>query len=403
MFEYSALSRRSAPDDVYRASAVEWFEAGGVFSRLIPVIPPDAVLAFPPKDPTKDSRGKMPGRRRGDGLWGPLANWPDYRATRDDCLRWDHDGASLGLVCGRIVGIDIDIVEEDLALDVRALALGLVPGTPSIRTGQAPKHLLLYQTAEPFSKMALSFTSPRAAAGDKPQKVEILAEGQQFVVEGIHPKTGRPYTWDCPPTLLGAEGVPFITKDQCAALLDVVETLLKARGYSVAGRSEGRSGARGDVDPAGLEGDMDLIEAAVLATPNDDRFASRDLYVKYGHALKAATVSNPARGFALWLRWGLQWPGNSDEELKERWAGFDPAMIGARFIFEMAHEAGWWGDLLAAFGPFEDEPADYVRPEYGPKVVELTGAQKLRRLPAAKVSASIGAKMEAFFARVAKP
>lgn len=65
-------------------------------------------------------------------------------------------------------------------------------GPSPVRTGRPPKRALIYRADKPFKKISTPiFTSPDSRA----HKVEVLGWGQQIVVHGIHPDTGKPYTW----------------------------------------------------------------------------------------------------------------------------------------------------------------------------------------------------------------
>lgn len=142
-----------------------------------------------------------------DNGWDPLpirpaskipavAEW--QRPASDSRLaRWcgDYPDHSVGILCGVVIGIDIDILNEVEAARVEALAVDALGPTPLVRVGQPPKRLLVYRCPErPASS---SFKLPVGG-------VDILAAGRQFVAYGIHPGTGQPYIWR-------DGGDPFVT------------------------------------------------------------------------------------------------------------------------------------------------------------------------------------------------
>ena len=90
--------------------------------------------------------------------------------------------AGVGILCGPVIGIDIDVADADLALELERLARARLGDTPALRIGRAPKRLLVYRAAAPF-------------AGIRRSPLEVLGLGQQFVAHAIHPDTGRPYEW----------------------------------------------------------------------------------------------------------------------------------------------------------------------------------------------------------------
>ena len=59
------------------------------------------------------------------------------------------------------------------------------------------------------------------APNGKLHKVEILGDGQQIVVNGIHPDTHKPYRWHGgePGPKLRREDLPLITAETAAAFL----------------------------------------------------------------------------------------------------------------------------------------------------------------------------------------
>lgn len=93
----------------------------------------------------------------------------------------------VGILASSTPGLDIDIVEPDLAEAVATHARAILGHGPE-RIGRPPKRLLPYRLeGEPFRKLRMEW--------DGGNGVEILADGQSYVVAGIHPGTRRPYSW----------------------------------------------------------------------------------------------------------------------------------------------------------------------------------------------------------------
>ena len=132
-------------------------------------------------------------------------------AARVDGWSGAFANASVGLRCGHLVGLDIDILDPDLAHQAQALAFERL-GQTLIRIGQYPKRLLLYRTTTPFAKI-------------KTGKIELLGLGQQFVAFGLHPATGRPYEWVTgdSPLDVALDDLPAIDKASVAAVLAEME------------------------------------------------------------------------------------------------------------------------------------------------------------------------------------
>jgi hypothetical protein len=162
---------------------------------------------------------KVPGRLSG-GKWSPYPDWSRHcdRPTKpfevDIWRRWP--GCGVGIATGGVVGIDIDIMDAALAIEIANLATSMLGDTPCLRIGQQPKRLLVYRAATPF-------------AGRKRLPLEVLARGQQFVAYAIHPVTGQPYAWpedgltDTP-----LADLPEITEAACDAFLDAAWDIVPA-------------------------------------------------------------------------------------------------------------------------------------------------------------------------------
>ena len=96
---------------------------------------------------------------------------------------------STGLRTGRLVGVDIDIVPAAHVQAIKDLATTLLGHTSLERIGDKGA-MLCYRNETPIGKITVS-----GRHSVQPGKVEILGVGRQFVSYGIHPDTGKPYTW----------------------------------------------------------------------------------------------------------------------------------------------------------------------------------------------------------------
>lgn len=331
---------------------VERMYAAGL-TDLIPVIPPGASLA-PKSQISPSAIGKIPGRRNQSGLWGGF-DWRNVTATPDDLREWLRWGANIGLRADRFPGVDIDCADANLASMIEQAALGQLGPAP-VRVGNPPKRLLPYTTSEPFGRMRLWFRR-----GDVSYLVEILGQGQQYLVHGTHPSTLRPYEWSADPA---ATPLTSITREQAGSFLDHVAGMLTMLGYEVQrigdGSPENRTRA---ADQQGLMApNIDELRAAVAVIPNSlDIFPGWDEYVKMLHALRAAAGPDEDDGLAIFDEWAARWEGhgtrhadsNDPQERRSLWRRTrGPFAVGWSWIAEMARPFGY-NDA-----PFEtrDEP-----------------------------------------------
>ncbi len=132
-------------------------------------------------------KGKFP-----EGFKG----WQNLRASASHVENWESsfpEHRNTGALCGELVAIDIDILRPDLAEAIANMVRELPGGAAApCRVGQAPKSMFMFRTTEPREKSVTDWF--RIDGQD--QRIEIMGAGQQVIVDGIHPNTGKPYTWD---------------------------------------------------------------------------------------------------------------------------------------------------------------------------------------------------------------
>ena len=146
-----------------------------------------------------------------------------------------------GLICGRLIGLDIDVPIQPMSDQIQAMARAMLGHTPLRRVGKAPKALFCYQVPEPIAKME----TPELYLPDGTKvQIEALAKGQQFVAYGIHPDTGQEYEWpESGPDAVRLEDLPQITPEALKAFLAAAEAVFRSAG----GRTERE--IKGDADP----------------------------------------------------------------------------------------------------------------------------------------------------------
>ncbi|MGM0584747.1 MAG: PriCT-2 domain-containing protein [Pseudomonadota bacterium] len=271
-----------------------------------------------------------------------MKGWETVCASADEAeiARWtkaQRNCTNTGLLCGTLVGIDIDVLDHQHAHRVTCIATEMLGMTPACRIGRAPKILLTFRTDEPFDKIQ---TPEFHMLDGTVARVEILATGQQFVAFGIHPDTKAPYHWpECSPLDVPLHALPPVTKERCAAFIAAAEKYLrKVGGYSTADRREiEREGRKA----AGLKRNQapsrELVEEAVAHIPNDD--LPYDDWIKVGLALYAALGPE---GRDLWEGWSARADKNDPEYTAEKWdsfAGVRSVTVGT--LFWLARQNGW--------------------------------------------------------------
>lgn len=271
-----------------------------------------------------------------------MKGWETVCASADEAeiARWtkaQRNCTNTGLLCGTLVGIDIDVLDHQHAHRVTCIATEMLGMTPACRIGRAPKILLIFRTDEPFDKIQ---TSEFHMLDGTVARVEILATGQQFVAFGIHPDTKAPYYWpECSPLDVPLHALPPVTKERCAAFIAAAEKYLrKVGGYSTADRREiEREGRKA----AGLKRNQapsrELVEEAFAHIPNND--LPYDDWIKVGLALYAALGPD---GRDLWEGWSARADKNDPEYTAEKWDSFSSVRsVTVGTLFWLARQNGW--------------------------------------------------------------
>lgn len=325
-----------------RSSAFERIWALG-YHRLCPIVPPNAPLSERSslarrikKNPKADARGKTPGVKWPDGTWSGF-DFVNHESTAADLMRWAEMGAGVGIKTGQgLVLIDADTLHEDRAAIIKTQIETIVGQLP-VRIGRYPKAGYLVRTDPDFQYSRVEF-GERDAKNRLLERVEILAEGRQFVAEGIHPDTLQPYRW--PTGLPPLADLPYASSEALHALLASLRSLLPAAGEVIV------EGATCEYDQAKLAGDPAAVERAVRALPNTtDLFPSRESWRDVGYAIKAALPNDGALAFELFADWSARWDDSDPDAVNDPdvvaadWGRMKPPFRrGASWLFELAEK-----------------------------------------------------------------
>jgi hypothetical protein len=207
-----------------------------------------------------------------EGSKAPRADaWPQYAVEPPSehlLARWSalnpHDG--VGFAYGgseRIIGVDLDYLIEEAAQRAFALMKNILGPTPLLRIGQFPKRLGLYR-----------FLGSETLPGKAFNSFEIFHKlGTQTVFFGVHPDTGREYTWplkspmDSPPT-----EAPEVSYAQLLELIEALRPIAPPKK-----RAGARNHRRGASAPFNPDVASDRLSGAVAGVLTDLRTAADPL------------------------------------------------------------------------------------------------------------------------------
>src|SRR5262249_7665064 len=184
-----------------------------------------------------------------------INNWQDIPITippdEDVITPWaeTYPGAlSTGIRTRKTPGFDIDIRDQAVADQVEQALLNMVPsGTVLKRVGLPPKRLIPFRCTTPFKKISATFKAPDGTM----HKVEVLADGQQFVAEGIHETTRQPYRWTDNVSLLNVahEQLPLVDEALARRFVAEASEIRKRDGWTeMGGKGNGKANATGTLN-----------------------------------------------------------------------------------------------------------------------------------------------------------
>ncbi|MDP2518730.1 DUF3987 domain-containing protein [Shimia thalassica] len=298
--------------------------------RIIPLIPVGGVLfqGGPVTDfdgqeywekPTyldPKNFGKAPGELL-QGEWALRTNWTNRPLTQAELQPCDAAGASAGLLCGDLYGgLDLDALDPALAAAWHQHVCQRLP-TALHRIGQAPKRMIPFRVSgDPVRK-----TSRRLRRGDDVAVLEIIGQGAQFVLSGLHPATHAPYHWQYGtglPVGPQVDALPVLTADQAGVIFDELINIAEGMGWEADRKKSAKGGEAKTSDLA--KADPAVIDAAVREIPNNSDF---DLWVKIGMAIKTELGDD---GWPIWKEWSDRWDGGRDNEslLRRTYDKFNP-------------------------------------------------------------------------------
>lgn len=225
------------------------------YEDLVSIIPPGAPLALNSHISPK-SLGKVPGIRNKAGHWHGYS-WDE---RRNDVFvdTIDKTGANLGLRARNFPGLDIDSADQQLTTIVVNMAkehLGQAPARFTVE----PRRLLVYRTDVPFKKKVLEIMLKDGSS----HAVELLGEGQQYLIYGEHPSGSR-YRFVGTPLPKDPKNLSLIDEKSVDLFFRKLAEFLQGQGASVS--LQGSKGLAKPVDEEISEGSRNVTLASIAGT-----------------------------------------------------------------------------------------------------------------------------------------
>jgi putative DNA primase/helicase len=340
----------------------------GWTADLLPILPPTATLS-PHTNVDKGDRGKVPGLyNKTANDWRGFKGWTKKTTSDEQIAKWGTwPGVGVGLRAARTPGVDIDSNYEALVTAIEhACRHELGPAPVRGREGSA-RRLLVYRLANgcaAITKQRIAWTMP---GSDEVHAVELLGDGQQYVIEGVHP-SGKPYVWRSGGALHTHrhEDLTPITPGDWHTLVGIIKALVVEYGGTLVGES--RTSHTGAAHVKVGEGAIDekhfaRLAEALHAIPCEE--LDYHDWIKTLAAAKGACGGDEDFYHDHVLPWSLKYSDNTDEVIREKWDSIHETMATAANLFATAKQHGWKGNSAIEFEPLDDvdEPEEPVKPK----------------------------------------
>ena len=161
-----------------------------------------------------------------------LPGWTNIIATDVVIESWNKafpEALNTGVLTRTTPAVDVDVYDPEVAAEIETALWDMIGARGMVRFGQPPKRAALFRTEKPFAKLSTPvFTSPTG----QQHRVEVLCDGQQIIVLGNHPGTGKPYSWHGgEPGDIARADLPELTEMMAAAFTTKAAEIMRAQGW----------------------------------------------------------------------------------------------------------------------------------------------------------------------------
>lgn len=276
------------------------------------------------------------------GCKGPvIAGWDKLRLTAEKIPAYFSESNMLvGCLHANLACFDIDVTDPALAEEIVTEGFRRFPGALE-RIGRAPKSAIVLRLPEPG--FTVRNTEKHSRVSDDGEvfeaQVEVRTATRQMVVYGLHPDTGKPYTW--PRGQLWEtplEALPPITQEAAQSFRDWCNDRIRA--WSGAEAQTAKIIDLGTYQPGTFQslkddmpGEAEFLEAlsyvpASLGHESGWRESLMAIHDFFGGSM---------RGLEIAKQWSSADPRYNPREVETKWASFEVGKgVGHKSVFHLA-------------------------------------------------------------------
>lgn len=255
--------------------------------------------------------------------------WRNIRADAAQVRRWYSNGsanAGAGVLGVNTPAIDVDILDPQIAQQMSDILDSIFGPGLLARVGMAPKFLVPFRCEKPFSKM---YSRGYTDDGIRTHKIEILADGQQWVAFHVHPDTGKPYYWGGGRSIADVPNseLPILTPELAQRVIDAFEEIAQEKvllgEWSV---KTDKKEKKTDAPPAS---DFDAYTEPTDLTPEQvvslihkvTDYDDRETWLRIGRMVHHH-FSGEEEGFEIWEAWSTNGQKYDAEDQRRVWDSF---------------------------------------------------------------------------------
>lgn len=326
--------------DIIGASVQEWahFAQGlGLAEHLLPCVPNAPGVQVLEGAQLTGKVGKIPSVFNGQGKAHGIKGWTKRETTAAEVAAWSKDGRyNICIRTGARSGVyafDCDITDPGVAAKVRREIEQAAPDlkAQSRRTrANSPKFLIPFRMPQgtPCKKRIIQTEHGR---------IELLADGQQFVAAGMH-SSGVPYVWQ--PSLPSSIAVLMPTHMD-AVWAQLVRCFNAGGAITSPQSTSGVQNASPNPEILSSIGDQDWEDLLAALRFLLDKAGDNDLWSAIGYSLLSLQPTRPAR--QLWLDFSRKAAGYSPGAPEQWWHTHASQVPRSdyRHILGLARARGW--------------------------------------------------------------